>query len=720
MSNVNAKLIIQRKLVIPTPQSSGDSESIIRQLDLALFSVGFKLSAAAMSRLSSIHPVEAKNLADTTLEAVRELVGDHVNHNVYFKEFPKNIPDTKEFWFECIAIALQDPDSRDRVIEGMSVGKLNLLDLPTYGKYQHSYEEMLAVHDELIPKSGMKLKILNDGLSLPIEINRLYRELAGSAVPLNDSDIELLKELAEINLNDVQPDSFPIRENKAIINQVRFDNGRNFLADTVVDILRVACLFSDGDVTLEKDTRFSLTRKQRRAIMDGLNAVVRGGKGKLSDVNNYSEQFKRLGEHVHPHEYDTPNAHKVFEIARKSKPPKTIMARAEEAFKQEDYRKAIDVLSMAPGLLIRSYDRILRNGNDKDITYLKQVSKKLLGRVSGRVLLSLREHVMNRLKSEAGRVFANTKGTAFVLPDERKPLTEKEVKTVCDLVDAEIKRRLPSLNLILDNNIEDVALPLSNKQTAEGYTIMPRGSLMPVKDGILRFFMYWKESKLTTDYDLSAHLLDEDFQLVEQISYTNLRDIAGTALHSGDLTESHNGASEFIDINLDKIKAKYLVPQVNLYSGEGFDEVEESFFGFMSRTEDQKGKPFEPSTVQAKSAIRDKGRVVLPLVFIRDEFGWKAKWVNLFLKGEPRYNQVEANRISTSLIIKGIVEREYLMADYLIGLLCEKAKEMVTATELDLLNKRKKYTYIGLEQPEGLPESTEIITLNNLSNLIPE
>ena len=54
-----------------------------------------------------------------------------------------------------------------------------------------------------------------------------------------------------------------------------------------------------------------------------------------------------------------------------------------------------------------------------------------------------------------------------------------------------------------------LALPLSEKTKAVGFAVMPRGSVLPVANSILRFFFYWRQRQQRTDYDLSALMLDE-------------------------------------------------------------------------------------------------------------------------------------------------------------------------------------------------------------------
>ena len=121
----------------------------------------------------------------------------------------------------------------------------------------------------------------------------------------------------------------------------------------------------------------------------------------------------------------------------------------------------------------------------------------------------------------------------------------------------------------------------------------------------MRFFVYWKQRERRTDYDLSVLLLDDDFEVAGQVSWTNLSELG--AVHSGDITEAPDGATEFIDLDLGRVSARYVVPQVNVYSGEGFDDAEEAFFGFMERAPEQRGRPFEPRTVRAKSDLFGTG-----------------------------------------------------------------------------------------------------------------
>lgn len=246
--------------------------------------------------------------------------------------------------------------------------------------------------------------------------------------------------------------------------------------------------------------------------------------------------------------------------------------------------------------------------------------------------------------------------------------------------------------------------------------MLPRGSVSPVDGELLRFFVYWKQAERTTDYDLSALMLDADYSTLSWLSYTALTEVEGE--HSGDITEAPAGASEFINLRMGAVRGTFIVPQVNVFSGEGFEDVAESFFGFMLRDAAQQGRPFEPRTVRLKSELRGPGRVALPLAFWRGSDGrWRAKWLHLHLKGSPKANRVEGNQVSVATLLRGIVERDYLTVRYLVDLMADAA---TTVTPWDGKSLPEgPVTYIGLERPEGLHPDSRILTPENLRDLIP-
>ncbi|MBP5872071.1 MULTISPECIES: hypothetical protein [Streptomyces] len=723
MTQSLASLVIRHTHRLPAPEgSAGDGAAAARQFDAALMGVGFKLSAELLERLSGLSGAAVLHTARRTLRIVREMVGDHVRHNSYFIDFPANVPDTEEFWARCVAQALGDEKSRENVLTQLANGVLDLLSLPAYGRYQHTYEEMLAAQDELIAAAGDRVTVLHAGRTLDEELTGLYLALAGSTTPLGEEHLADLRLLAERCALGPQPERVPVRENRAVVNTARLGVGADLLLDTVTDVLRLACALSGGDVTLQEPTRFRpLARPVRRALLAGLDAVVAANPAKLADVHAHREPFKRLGERLHPHEYPRwPHAADVFAVARGEKQARSFGSRFEQLLDSSDVLGAVRLLEPAPGRLFRALDLLLRaaaDGAERDAVV--DAAVRAAPGVSARVVLSVREHFHNREReSDRPRIFVNRRGRAWVTRDRRRPVPAADRDGLIAALDAEIRRRLPVAGrLLIDPDIVDVALPLSGRATSAGLGVLPRGSVSAVEGELLRFFVYWKETERRTDYDLSALLLRADYSTDSWLSYTSLK--AGGGEHSGDVTEAPEGASEFINLSLDRVRAPLVVPQVNIYAGEGFEEAEESFFGFMLRDGEQKGRPFEPRTVRMKSELRGVGRVALPLVFRRGDDGrWRAKWLHLYLKGVTEANRVEENQVSVSKVVRAVVEREQLTVAYLIDLMSDGD------TVVDLWDGRSvpdgPVTYLGLERPEGLHPDSRIITLENLRDLIPD
>ena len=135
MAHDLTSLVIRHTHHVPAPEgSAGHGATAALQFDAALMSVGFKLSAELLERLSGLSEAAVVHTARRTLHTVREMVGDHVRHNAYFIDFPANVPDTEEFWIECVRKALEDDAARGSVLRQLSRGVLDLLTLPTYGR----------------------------------------------------------------------------------------------------------------------------------------------------------------------------------------------------------------------------------------------------------------------------------------------------------------------------------------------------------------------------------------------------------------------------------------------------------------------------------------------------------------------------------------------------------------------------------------------------------
>ncbi len=255
----------------PVPEGATAARQFRRRAALR----GLQALPDLLARLSGLPEKTVVRIAARTLRTVRELVGDHVQHNAYFIDFPANVPSTEDFWMECLLGALRDEKTREGTLDQLWSGVVNLLSLPAYGRYQHTYAELLAAQNELIAAASDRLTVLHAGGELADELTALYLALAGSTTPLSEEHRADLRALAERCAEGPQPEAIPVRENRAIVNQARLKAGSALLVDTVTDVLRLACALSDGDVTLVEPTRFqSPSRPVRRALLAGLDSVI--------------------------------------------------------------------------------------------------------------------------------------------------------------------------------------------------------------------------------------------------------------------------------------------------------------------------------------------------------------------------------------------------------------------------------------------------------------
>ena len=269
----------RHRVVVEPGAPAGDGAAAARQFDAVLICAGFKCSRQLLERLAACDAGYVIDKAVTVIAWARELAGDHVRHNTYFIDFPANVPDTIDFWAGLLAEAAREaartgPSTVEAWLTPGGEFVINLLSLPGYGRYQHTFGEMLARHDELVPALTDRMTVLHPGGTLADETAELFAELAGSAVPLSGERLDALRLLAAM-LPDADLPEVPVRENMAVLNAARVRAGQVPVAGTPTDVLRLAAELSGADVTLARPPRFrSLPRSQRRLL---LAALARSG-----------------------------------------------------------------------------------------------------------------------------------------------------------------------------------------------------------------------------------------------------------------------------------------------------------------------------------------------------------------------------------------------------------------------------------------------------------
>jgi hypothetical protein len=134
------------------------------------------------------------------------------------------------------------------------------------------------------------------------------------------------------------------------------------------------------------------------------------------------------------------------------------------------------------------------------------------------------------------------------------------------------------------------------------------------------------------------------------------------AYHSGDIVSAPRGASEFIDIDIPsalKHNARYIIANVNIFTGQKYKDIPECFAGCMFREKPQSGEIYDPKTVEYKFDLASESGVAVPLIF--DMVENQIIWCDMNIavssdNGGWRANNVENNAKGIVAIGKALTE----------------------------------------------------------------
>ena len=181
------------------------------------------------------------------LESVRRHLGAHVDYNALhgdFVEYMKNSSDLRIYvdaimHYLSVAFRVDDlnPQTASSVRDALTVDHLKVL----------------------------------EGASVS-EARELAESIASQGQPYSDTDFENLLELGSL----LRPNSVDVTVHENLARLASIDPEWSSQMKTVTDVLRLAAVLSNGDVSLSERTRFRLSRSQRRLLATTLDRVLRG------------------------------------------------------------------------------------------------------------------------------------------------------------------------------------------------------------------------------------------------------------------------------------------------------------------------------------------------------------------------------------------------------------------------------------------------------------
>lgn len=605
--------------------------------------LGFILSDELLQKLIYFSTEEIKGFYNSIIGVLRRSVGAHVKYEPMYPNFPEQV--------------MQASDAELYMNARMHYfgDWLGVRIMPEYVKEDRA---------ELTEKTNLKVI----GLGNPDEFADIFTNLVGAKSSISQEDKDVIEWFIATFPNTIHnlfPKEIPLKENKAFVASLLLKHTEapaevlTQYFKTATDVLRLAVVMSDGDASLAANTKFkSFSRPERVLIM----SLMEKCQNITEDMLRYKEQWKRLGEKLHPFEHKT--RFKKFRSAMKvlieDMKFNTFNSKVEVALMKKDISTVLDLLRSKPGDFARRLDHILRISKDQE-EVIRGFSA-VADRVSTPVLLQVMTHFRHRNDENDLRVFFPKGNIAKLQAVENK--LETISQEVCDKVVFYCKealihnyKKLEDLgNVYLSEDLKQFAVPFAMRSASKALNTVSRGSRIKLPDNdIIRLFLWWKNGKKRVDIDLSVLGLDEDFKSVVQVSYTNLREPGAT--HSGDITSAPKGASEFVDLEIGKLLSqgvRYIVASAYSYTQQPYCELPECFVGFMSRKVGQSGKVYEPKTVQNKFDLAADSRIAIPAIF--DLVERKMIWTDLSLsKRLGQSNNILNNMSSLEILSRAMV-----------------------------------------------------------------
>ncbi len=589
-----------------------------------------------MANLGYAVPLESVNTTWTelakVLETTKKFVGADKNWTPFYPNFPKqviNASSAELFWNAIVHYA------------GTYLFNVSL---------RPDFPVELREQLEVIPEDLTELKSMPVADILVSRLSTLQNKVSLSASDFEDVEKAMVALGVFETLKVLKDLPFPNKENwvktlellgrlgvkKDAIQQIALDTSK-----TATDLLRsIFMLYSDSDVhinlTANKNEKIYLKSIPRPIRKEIVATIDERFSDYLDDFFIHRKLWKIVDRKIHPGDFsEFAKAMDAFAVVRGTVKYKTYNSRLQEALSDKNAVEVAKLLSQRPGVFARSLDHALRTFAGTEQFDIARAFEKVASDVSTTVLISLYNGLSNR--NNAASVVRTKSGTTANVTNEKAEISTEVIEFVKETILTSLGRHFetkPSLGKVfVDETLKGFIAP-TQVRTASSGRVLPRGSKIDIAEGnTLRFFVHWynvEDSDYGRDYvdvDMDAIFLDSKLQVVDQVSYTRLRNSYAT--HSGDITNAPrpDGAAEYIDVNIGNALqhgVRYLVMNLNVYSGQKMSDVE-NFIGYMVRKGNaQKGEIFDPKTVKSAFTSTVPGRNATPGIFdlVERKFIW--------------------------------------------------------------------------------------------------
>ena len=616
----------------------GATEAQIASVQRETEALGYVLSDEVVERLRTLSTLELTQFLRSSIAALRALVGAHRPHVPLYPNFPLDVLRASEATLYLNAVShyltlsrpSSEPEARPPLFNGRAPRPI--------------------------------------GLGASADFETIFTSLARSKTSLSIQDKEDLAWFVRQYRADIHrlvPEKIDFKENLALLaaqlwRHAQGEQTTAFVATrlkTPTDILRWVVGLNDGDVSLALPTKFkSMKRRERRLVLERLEACG----DPTEDMRRWAEPWKRLGEMLHPGEF----AHRfpatilAFTTVRDRLPFASFNGQVERQLASRDAEATLATLAARPGELARRLDVLLRGTDDP--AAVAAAFERAAGKVSTPVLLQVLAHFRHRADPLALRSFFPKGDVAkvFATRDRRAPIaggTCLRMAAVCEHALIARFSALPPLGPChVDPVLANYLVPLAQRAASKALRTLVRGSRLPLPDSrFVRLFLWWKNGRSRTDIDLSAAFYGAEFDFIDQVAYYRLKNYG--AYHSGDIVDAPQGAAEFIDLDIDRLRAakvRFVVASLSSYTAQPYCDLPECFAGWMSRTDANSGEAFEPRTVFDRVDVASDTQLCIPFAF--DLERREVLWMDVGLTHGIGWVNLDNNLSGVALVLRAI------------------------------------------------------------------
>ena len=643
-------------------EESEDTSVLVASAVLNLMSQGFLPTQELFDSMKRLPEKELVSMMDELMTLIQEALGSDVKHEPMYPNFPAQVMEANEAEQYLIAIFHYLSD----------------------GQWMPEFEKL-------------ERPALNQGKERPVgaadiqTYHTIFTNLMKANSPLSSEDQEYLSLYLTAPYAPKIPEDIPIKETSALVQKMLYQAKRldaiRKLLKTPTDVLRFSQIIVDGDASLRNVKRFGpYSRPVRRFMLSVLDRC----RELAPEMLVHKAMWLRFGEAVHPGEEANrklfPKAAEAFDQLRSGARIYSYDAEVEAAISAKNFPQLVTLLSKKPGVFARRLDHVLRLAETKEQqTQVLSAWHKAAPQVSTRVLLQILQFFKNR---DMGiRVFRPAAATnaVFVQEETIPPLDDVVRCQAAFICENALKQQFAGRDYMglvyIDPAFKKIAMPLQQRSTSAGFHVLPKYSRIPLSADAktIRAFLYWEnavngsEFGERTDLDLSMAFFDGDFAGKGVCSYYEMVN-GDFACHSGDIVTAPigTGASEFVDIDLEKAKAagiRYAICSVQTYTSRPFSELETCYAGWMVREDAQAGEVFEPATVESKFHLTGDR---MDIAFILDLENMEMIWLDEH-SGEAKGLGGLINNMSTRIgfvtqLTKAIVETEPLYIQEVLDL----------------------------------------------------